>query len=56
MAYHVEVTREAQTEVTETFVWKGEHQSFEKASEWYNGISLRQLMAEAGAWKGQQVE
>ncbi len=32
------ITREAQTEVTEIFVWKGENQSVETASEWYNGI------------------
>lgn len=38
MAYQVEITREAQTEITEAFVWKGEHLSIEKASAWYNGI------------------
>ena len=38
MTYRVEVTRHAQTEALETFVWKSEHQSVETAVEWYNGI------------------
>lgn len=38
MAYRVEVTREAQTEALEAFIWKGEHQSVEAATDWYNGL------------------
>lgn len=38
MAYHVEVTLQAQAEALEIFVWKGEHHSVEIAAEWYNGI------------------
>ncbi len=37
MAYVVELSREAETEVQETFVWKGER-SLEQASRWYNGL------------------
>lgn len=38
MAYRVEITREAHTKILETFVWKSEHQSEQKAFEWYNGV------------------
>lgn len=38
MTYRVEVTREAQAEALETFVWKGENYSVAKAIEWYNGL------------------
>jgi len=37
MAYLVELSREAETEVLEAFVWKGER-SMEQANRWYNGL------------------
>ena len=37
MAYVVELSREAETEVLEAFTWKGER-SMEQASHWYNGL------------------
>ena len=37
MAYVVELSREAETEVMEIFVWKGDR-SMERASLWYNGL------------------
>ena len=38
MAYQVDITQEAQSEILESFVWKTEYQSEEKAAEWYNGV------------------
>ena len=37
MAYLVELSQTAETEVLEAFVWKGER-SFSAASQWYNGL------------------
>ena len=39
MAYHVRVTREAELEMTETFLWRSENFSAEAAAQWYNGIT-----------------
>lgn len=37
MAYLVELSRAAETEVLEAFTWKGDR-SLEQASRWYNGL------------------
>ncbi len=38
MAYLVEVSREANTEILEIYVFKGENNSFDAATRWYNGV------------------
>jgi len=38
MAYRVEISRLAETEALEAFVWKGEQLGMQAATRWYNGL------------------
>ena len=38
MEYRVEITREAEAEMLETFLWRSENLSVEAATQWYNNI------------------
>ena len=38
MAFQIDITRQAQAEALEIFVWKSENQSAAAATEWYNDL------------------